>query len=101
MDSFSQSGEKYPVHVDVIPTAMHTSGFPTWDLRHEKLKSAKRSARMWRMCQQCVTLDVVPGGAGAVSAEAPLGQGRFPGCLSISVRANGSGPADMRSCSVR
>lgn len=42
-----------------------------------------------------------PGGAGAVSAETPLREGRFPGCLSISVRVNGSGPADTRSYSVR
>lgn len=103
MNSISQSGEKYWVHgarahADMIPTAVHTSGFPTWGLRHEKLKSAKRRTRWERANVENVStvcdIRCGPGGAGAVSAEAPSGKAGFqPACLFLSMRT----VADTRS----
>lgn len=59
---------------------------------------------MRRTCQQRVTLDMVLGarGEGGLSAlRPPLGEVGFQARSSISVRANGRGPADTRSYSVR
>lgn len=95
MNGISQSGEKYTVHgarthVDIIPTAVHTSGLPTKVLCHEKLKSAKWRKRWERvsvenMSTVCDIRCGPGGGAGAVSAESPSGKAGFQAtCLFLS-----------------
>lgn len=69
-NSISQSGEKLHstfIHVDMIPTAVHTSGFPTKGLCHDKWRSAKSRTRWaWGNVENVSTVCDIrcgPGGA--------------------------------------